>query len=143
MTHTAERVLRDFDTIAVVGLSRDPAKAAHAVPAALQSAGFRIIPINPVVGPGSVLLGEAVYRGLVEAVEAGETVEVVNVFRPPAEAASVAREAVRVGARALWLQQDIVSAEARAIAEEAGLLYVEDECMAVVRAQYGIVKHGA
>ena len=59
MTHTAERVLRDFDTIAVVGLSRDPAKAAHAVPAALQSAGFRIIPINPVVGPGSVLLGEA------------------------------------------------------------------------------------
>ncbi|WP_298180542.1 CoA-binding protein [Saccharomonospora sp.] len=140
MTHTAERVLRDFDTIAVVGLSRDPAKAAHAVPAAMRDAGFRVIPINPVAEPGSVLLGEVVYRGLAEAVEAGETVEVVNVFRPSAEAASIAREAVRVGARALWLQQDIVSLEARSIAEGAGLLYVEDECMAVVRNQYGIEK---
>ncbi|TWE30064.1 CoA-binding protein [Prauserella muralis] len=132
---TAERILRDFTTIAVVGLSRDPAKAAHSVPAAMQSAGFRVIPVNPTADE---LLGERVYRSLADI---PDSVEVVNVFRPSPEAAGVAREAVRIGAKALWLQQDIVSAEARAIAEEAGLLYVEDRCMAVVRAITAIRKN--
>ncbi len=129
-----ERILREFRTIAVVGLSRDASKAAHAIPARLQRSGFRIIPVNPFVAS---LLGETAYPRLAEV---PFSVEVVLVFRPSAEAASIARQAVAIGAKALWLQQGIVSAEARQIAESAGLLYVEDRCMGVERAVYGITK---
>ena len=129
-----ERILREFRTIAVVGLSRDPTKVAHAIPARMQRAGFRVIPVNPFAGH---VLGEKSYKILAEV---PFSVEVVLVFRPSAEAAAVARAAVAIGAKALWLQQGIVSAEARQIAEAAGLLYVEDRCMGVERAVHGIVK---
>jgi predicted CoA-binding protein len=131
---TTERILREFRTIAVVGLSRDPSKAAHAIPARMQRAGFRIVPLNPFV---SNLLGEQAYGKLADV---PFPVEVVLVFRPSAEAAGIAREAVAIGAKALWLQQGIVSEEARHIAESAGLLYVEDRCMGVERAVHGISK---
>ena len=68
------------------------------------------------------------------------SVEVVLVFRPSEEAAAVAKAAVAIGAKALWLQQGIVSAEARRLAEAAGMLYVEDRCMGVERAVHSIVK---
>lgn len=129
-----ERILRDFRTIAVVGLSRDPSKAAHAIPARLQRAGFRILPVNPSVGD---VLGERSYARLADV---PEPIEVVLVFRPSAEAPDIAKQAVAIGAKALWLQQGIVSAEARSTAEAAGLLYVEDRCMGVERAVHGIVK---
>ncbi len=129
-----ERILRDFRSIAVVGSSRDPTKAAHAIPARLQRAGFRIIPVNPHV---SSLLGEKSYASLAD-VPFG--VDVVLVFRPSAEAAAVAKAAVAIGAKALWLQQGIVSDEARSLAEAANMLYVEDRCMGVERAVHGISK---
>jgi predicted CoA-binding protein len=129
-----EQILRDFRTIAVVGLSRDPSKAAHAIPARMQRAGFRVIPVNPFV---SEVLGEKAYAKLAD-VPLG--VEVVLVFRPSADAAEVAKQAVAIGAKALWLQQGIVSDEARQIAQAAGLLYVEDRCMGVERAVHGITK---
>lgn len=127
MNETAERILRQYRTIAVVGLSTNPDKAAHSVPAAMQAAGFRVIPVHP---SAEEILGERAYRSLADV---PEPVEVVEVFRPSSEAEGVAREAVQVGAKALWLQQGIASAQARAIAEDAGLDYVEDSCMAVVR----------
>jgi predicted CoA-binding protein len=129
-----ERILREFRSVAVVGLSRDPSKAAHAIPARLQRAGFRIIPVNPSV---DTLLREKSYASLADV---PFSVEVVLVFRPSEEAAAVARAAVGIGAKALWLQQGIVSAEARQIAEAAGMLYVEDRCMGVERAVHGITK---
>jgi predicted CoA-binding protein len=132
---TVERVLREFRTIAVVGLSRDPSKAAHAIPARLQRSGFRVIPVNPFI---TEVLGEKSYAALRDV---PFSVEVVLVFRPAAQAADVARDAVAIGAKALWLQQGIVSTEARQIATEAGLLYVEDRCMGVERAVYGVT-HG-
>lgn len=135
MTDTAaQRILRAAETIAVVGCSRDPAKEAHSVPAALQAAGFRIVPINPVADE---LLGEPVYHALDQV---PMPIDVVEVFRPSKEAAALAREAVAVGAGAVWLQQGITSAEAKTIAEQANLGYVEDQCMAVVRALAGITK---
>jgi uncharacterized protein len=124
----AERILRSYRTVAVVGLSRSIDKAAHSVPRALQAFGFRIIPVNPVA---DTLLGERVYRKLADI---PEPVEVVLVFRPPGEAADVAKQAVAIGAKALWLQMGIASGEARQIAERAGLLYVEDRCIGVERA---------
>jgi uncharacterized protein len=129
-----ERILREFRTIAVVGLSRDPSKAAHAIPARMQRAGFRVIPVNPFVAE---VLGEKSYASLAEV---PFSVEVVLVFRPSEDAAAVAKDAVAIGAKALWLQQGIVSDDARALAEAAGMLYVEDRCMGVERAVHGIVK---
>ncbi|MGH8920799.1 MAG: CoA-binding protein [Acidimicrobiales bacterium] len=130
-----EEILASAKTIAVVGLSRDPAKAAHGVPATLQAHGFRIIPVHP---SATELLGEKVYRSLKDI---PEPVDLVDVFRPSREAAGIAADAVAIGAKALWLQQGIVSAEARQIAEDAGLEYVENRCTAVVRAVAGISKN--
>jgi hypothetical protein len=131
---TAERILRELDTIAVVGASRDPSKAAYDVPAQLQAAGFRIVPVNP---HAETLLGERVYRTLAEIPFA---IDVVLVFRPSQETPEIARQAVAIGAKALWLQLGIASEEARRIAETAGLLYVEDTCSAVVRSTLRIRK---
>jgi len=127
-----KRMLEEFDTITVVGLSVDPMKSAHSVPAAMQAYGWRLIPVNP---HADEILGETVYRRLAD-VPGG--VGFVNVFRPSADCPDIARQAVAAGAKALWLQLGIVSAEARAIAESAGLLYVEDRCIAVERARHAI-----
>jgi uncharacterized protein len=129
-----ERILRTFETIAVVGASRDPSKAAHDVPRQLQRAGFRIVPLNPFA---TELFGAPVYRTLAEIPFAIDT---VLVFRPSAEAPAIARAAVAIGAKALWLQLGLHSEEARHIAEGAGLLYVEDTCSAVVRSLHQITK---
>lgn len=130
----AERVLRDFSVVAVVGLSRDPAKAAHAVPAGLKAAGFRIVPVNP---EANSLLGEPAFATLADI---PFPVELVLVFRPARFAPAIAEQAVAIGAKGLWLQQGIASSEARRIATQAGLQYVEDRCAGVERALYGIVK---
>ena len=127
-----KRILTKFGTITVVGLSSDPVKSAHSVPAAMQAYGWRVIPVNP---HADTLLGEPVYRTLADV---PEQVDFVNVFRPSADAAEIARQAVAVGAKALWLQLGIASEEARAIAESHGLIYVEDRCIAVERARHAL-----
>jgi uncharacterized protein len=132
-----QEVLERSTTIAVVGASRDPNKAGGSVPEGLQRRGFRVIPINPFA---EVLFGERVYRSLAEV---PEKIDLVDVFRPAADAPEIARQAVAVGAKALWLQEDIRSEEARSIAEAAGLDFVEDECTAVVTALYRISKNPA
>jgi predicted CoA-binding protein len=121
----AERILTTYDTITVVGASRAPAKAAHSVPAHMQQHGWRVIPVNP---HADKILGERVYRALADI---PEQVGLVDVFRPSAATPDFARQAVAAGATALWLQLGIASAEARRIAEDAGLLYVEDRCLII------------
>ena len=137
MSRSAKDVLESSTTIAVVGASRDPNKAGGSVPEGLQRRGFRIIPINPFA---DVLFGEPVYRTLADV---PDRIDLVDVFRPAADAPGIARQAVAVGAKALWLQLDIRSEEARRIAEAAGLDYVEDECTAIVSALYRIRKNTA
>jgi predicted CoA-binding protein len=131
---TATQILEAATTIAIVGASRDPRKPGGSVPVGLQNRGYRIIPINPFADE---LFGERVYRTLSEV---PEKIDIVDVFRPAADAPEIARQAVVVGAKALWLQLDIRSDEARRIAEAAGLDYVEDACTAVVTALYRIRK---
>jgi len=126
------RILEESATFAVVGLSSDPTKAAHSVPAAMAAYGWRVIPVNP---HADRLLGETVYRRLADI---PDPVDVVNVFRPAREAPDIARQAVDIGAKALWLQLGIISPEARRIATDAGLLYVEDRCTAVERARHAV-----
>jgi uncharacterized protein len=128
----APEVLASAKTIAVVGASRDPRKAGGSVPEGLQRRGFRIIPINPFANE---LFGERVYRTLADV---PEKVDLVDVFRPAGDAPDIARQAVAIGAKALWLQEEIRSEEARRIAEEAGLEFVEDECTAVIASLYQI-----
>jgi predicted CoA-binding protein len=120
-----ERILTSYDTITVVGASRAGHKAAHSVPAHMQRHGWRIIPVNP---HADKILGEQVYRRLADV--PGQ-VGLVEVFRPSEQTPDIARQAVAAGATALWLQLGIASAEARSIAEDAGLLYVEDRCMLI------------
>jgi predicted CoA-binding protein len=137
MSKTGKEILEVSMVIAVVGASRDPDKAGGSVPAGLQQRGFRIIPINPFA---DTLFGERVYRSLAEV---PERIDIVDVFRPAADAPDIARQAVAVGAKALWLQLDIRSDEARRIAEAGGLDYVEDECTAVTSSLYRIRKAAA
>ncbi len=137
MSKTAKEILEASTVIAVVGASRDPNKAGGSVPMGLQQRGFRIIPINPYA---DTLFGERVYRSLAEV---PEKIDLVDVFRPAADAPEIAKQAVAVGAKALWLQLDIRSDEARRIAEGGGLDYVEDECTAVTTALYRITKRAA
>lgn len=129
---TPQQILGEAAVIAVVGASRDPGKPAHTVPLQMQRHGWRIIPVNPHTDE---LFGEKVYRSLADI---PHPVDLVNVFRPADDAVEVVRDAVAIGAPAVWLQLDIVSPEARRIAEEAGIDYVEDRCIAVERAVAGL-----
>lgn len=105
------------------------------MPEGLQRRGFRIIPINPFA---EVLFGERVYHSLAEV---PDKIDLVDVFRPAADAPEIARQAVAIGAKALWLQLDIRSEEARRIAESAGLDFIEDECTAVVASLHRVRKN--
>ena len=125
---SAQQILAEAKVIAVVGASRDPYKPAHTVPLQMIQYGWRIIPVNPFVDE---VFGVPTVPTLADI---GEPVDLVNVFRPARDAAEVARQAVAIKAPAIWLQSGIFSAEARQIAEEAGLDYVEDRCLAVERA---------
>jgi uncharacterized protein len=137
MPSEPREILEYARSIAVVGASRDPGKPGGSVPIALKTHGYRLFPVNPTA---DVLFGEPVYRSLADV---PEKVDVVQVFRPADEAPEIARQAVAIGARALWLQLGIKSDEARRIAEAAGLDYVEDRCMGVERALHQIDKRAA
>ncbi|MEP6600011.1 MAG: CoA-binding protein [Actinomycetota bacterium] len=127
-----EQLLRTYDTITVVGASRNADKAAHTVPAQMQRHGWRIVPVNPFA---TEIFDVPAYPSLADLPgPAG----FVDVFRPAHTTPDLARQAVAAGATALWLQLGIVSAEARAIAEQAGLAYVEDRCVAVERARLAL-----
>jgi len=133
---TPEEILRDASTIAVVGASRHPDKVAHSVPHQIMRYGWNVIPVNPSIDE---LWGVRAYPTLADV---PVQVDLVNVFRPAADAPEIARQAVAIGAKAFWLQQDIVSAEARTIIEHAGIDYVEDQCIAVVRAVHALTRLG-
>jgi predicted CoA-binding protein len=110
----------------VVGASPDPGRASYGVLSYLVRAGYRVVPVNPLADE---VLG---LRCLASLAELEEPVDLVDVFRRPEHCGAVAREAVAAGAGALWLQLGIVSEEARRVAEEAGMDYVENACTAVV-----------
>jgi len=126
------RIYAETKTIAVVGASADESKAGHQIPRYLQSQGYRVLPVNP---RGGELFGERVFHALDEI---DVPVDVVDVFRPAQEALEIARQAIAIGAKVLWLQMGIVSEEARQIAEAAGLTVVMNRCMGATHAQLGL-----
>ena len=119
-------------TLAVVGLSDDPAKASYRVSAYMQAQGFRILPVNP--GVESVL-GEKSYASLTElARDLPELPDVVNVFRLPKAIPAIVEEMLELGMKNLWVQQGIVNEEAARTAEAGGIRVVMDRCIMVEHA---------
>lgn len=131
MDEAIDRILDRTRRIAIVGLSSNPSRASHGVAAALQRAGYEIVPVNPNEGE---VLGEPAHPSLADV---PGPIDLVDVFRREEALPDVARAAVAVGAPALWNQLGLRSPEARAIASEAGLDYVEDRCLKVEVARRG------
>ena len=122
-------LLGEARVIAVVGASSKEWRPSHGVAAYLQEHGYRIVPVNP---HETEVLGERVYPTLLDIPE-DVHVDVVDVFRRAEHTPEVAREAVAIGARLLWLQEDIVSEEAARIASEGGLDVIMGVCIKKVR----------
>jgi predicted CoA-binding protein len=133
---TPRQILAEAHTIAVVGASRDPQKPAHWVPQMLQEQGWHLVPVNP---HAERLFGEHVYARLSDV---PVHVDVVQVFRPAAEAEELVREAAAIHADAIWLQLGITNPQAQHLAHEFGLDYVEDACMGMERALADMVHGG-
>ncbi len=119
-------------SIAVVGASQNAAKAAHRIPRYLQEQGYRIVPVSP---RGGEILGEHVYPTL-EDVDV--PIDVVDVFRPPAEAAGIARSAIELGAKVLWYQLGTHTDEGIDLAAAAGLTVVAYRCMGATHGRLGL-----
>lgn len=126
------QLLLDTKVIAVVGLSANPDRASNQVAWYLHHQGYRLFGVNPACPEQELFGGVPVVASLDEI---PEPIDIVDVFRRPEYTPDVARAAVAVGARALWLQLGIRNEEARVIAEEVGLAYVEDRCLKVDHAR--------
>lgn len=129
------QILQRYRNIAIVGISADPYRASHFVAIYLQAEGYNIIPINPRYA-GQTLLGKRVYASLTAAREAGAEIEVVDVFRKSEDVPPVAEEAIKVGARVLWLQLGIVNDEVGRQAQAAGLTFVQNRCIKIEHARF-------
>jgi uncharacterized protein len=128
---TLRSILSQTRTIAVVGLSSKPHRDSHGVARYLQHQGYKVVPVNP---NEPEVLGETAYPSLLD-VPTEVAIDIVDVFRKAEETPPVAEQAVSIGARVLWLQEGIVSDEARRIAEEGGLTVVMDLCIRTTRAR--------
>ena len=122
-------LLGEVHTIAVVGLSSRPNRRSFAVATYLADHGYRIVPVNP---NETEVLGERAYGSLLE-IPRDLAIDVVDVFRRASETPEVARQAVAIGAKVLWLQEGIVSDEAAAIASAAGIEVIMGVCIKQVR----------
>lgn len=129
------QLLQQYHHIAIVGISADPYRPSHFVAIYLQAEGYNIVLINPSYA-GQRLLGKRVYASLTEAKEAGEEIEIVDVFRKAEDVPPVAEEAIAIGAKVLWLQLGIRNDEAGRRAQEAGLTFVQDRCMKIEHARF-------
>jgi hypothetical protein len=127
---TIRRVLSTTKTIAIVGLSPKPERPSYFVGTYLQYEGYRIVPVNP---RASEILGERSYPDLVSI---PEPVDMVDVFRQPEECVEIARQAIQIGAKTLWLQLRVVNLDAGRIASDAGLNVVMDRCVKIEHGRY-------
>ena len=121
-----EALLRRVKTIAVLGLSDTPGKPSHNVASTLQKFGYRIVPVNPTAHE---ILGERAWPDLDAALKNAGPIDVVDVFRKPEAVAGIVDDAIRLGVKALWLQEGVVNPEAAQKAKDAGIFTVMDRCM--------------
>ena len=135
-------LLRRCRTIAVVGASPKPDRPSHGVVLALVSAGWRVLPVNPSADAlANGVAGLPCYPNLASAAASlppGDRIDLVDVFRRSEDCAAVAADAIAVGAGAIWLQLQIVSLDAAALADDAGVPFVQDRCTAIEARRLGV-----
>ncbi len=120
---TEEKILKTYRKVAVVGLSPKPDRPSHQVASYLKEQGYRIIPVNTYA---KEILGETCYPHLSSI---PEPVDVVDIFRRPEAVLPIVEEAIKIGAKAVWMQEGVINEEAASLAKGAGLLVVMDRCM--------------
>ena len=119
-----KNILSKYKSIAMVGVSKDPKKTSTIVMKYMQDYGFKVYPVNP-SAKGEKILGEEVYA---KVTDINKNVDIVDVFRPSREAYSIAEDAVKIGAKVLWLQLGIRDQNAKKLVEENKMEYVENKC---------------
>ncbi|MBC7502418.1 MAG: CoA-binding protein [Herminiimonas sp.] len=139
-TDLISTILAQSRTIAVVGLSEKPERPSHGVARYLQAQGYRIVPVNPACA-GTMVLGEPCYANLIEAstalTDAGQpNIDVVDCFRRADAIAPVMDDAIRIGARYVWMQIGVVNEPAAEQARAAGLGVVMDRCIKIEHAAW-------
>ena len=127
-----KEVLKKYKNIALVGASKDLTKTSSVVMKYLQDYGFKVYPVNPSM-KGESILGEKVFGNIKEI---DGPIEIVDVFRPSNEAAEIAKDAIKVKAKVLWLQLDIRNQEAKKIVETKDIIYIENKCTKIEYEKY-------
>jgi len=130
-----ETLLRESKTIAVVGLSNSPWRPSYGVTEYMKAMGYRIIPVNP---NETGILGEKSFASLDDI---PEPVDIVNIFRRPEFVPEIVEAAIRIGAKGVWMQEEVVHEEAAARARAAGLAVVMDRC--ILKDHRSAVRSGA
>ena len=127
-----KEVLKKYKNIALVGASKDLTKTSSIVMKYLQDYGFKVYPVNPSM-KGESILGEKVFGNIKEI---DGPIEIVDVFRPSNEAAEIAKDAIKVKAKVLWLQLDIRNEEAKKIVKTNDIIYIENKCTKIEYEKY-------
>ena len=117
-------ILSKYKTIAMVGVSKDTKKTSTIVMKYMKNYGFKVYPVNP-SAKGEKILGEEVYAKITDI---KKNVDIVDVFRPSKEAYEIAKDAVKIGAKVLWLQLGIRDENAKKLIEENKMEYIENKC---------------
>ena len=127
-----KEVLKKYKKVALVGASKDLTKTSSVVMRYLQDYGFKVYPVNPSMR-GEKILGEKVFGNIKEI---DGPVEIVDVFRPSNEVVEIAKDAIKVNAKVLWLQLDISNREAKKIVETNDIIYIENKCTKIEYEKY-------
>ena len=127
-----KEILKKYKNIALVGASKDLTKTSSIVMKYLQDYGYKVYPVNPSM-KGESILGEKVFGNIKEI---DGPIEIVDVFRPSNEAAEIAKDAIKVKAKVLWLQLDIRNEEAKKIVETNDIIYIENKCTKIEYEKY-------
>lgn len=118
-----DRILKEYHTVAIVGASPNPERPSHKVANYLTQQGYNVIPVNPKV---EQILGKTSYPDLSSI---PEPVEVVDIFRRSEEVMPIVEEAIKIGAKVVWMQEGVINEGAASRARDAGLLVVMDKCL--------------
>ena len=119
-----KNILSKFKSIAMVGVSKDPKKTSTIVMRYMQEYGFKVYPVNP-SAEGEKILGEKVYAKITDI---NQSVDIVDVFRPSKEVYEIAEDAVKIGAKVLWLQLGIRDENSKKLIEDNEMEYIENKC---------------
>ena len=127
-----KNILNNYKSIAMVGVSKDLKKTSTIVMNYMQDYGFKVYPVNP-SAKGEIILGEEVYAKITDI---NKNIDIVDVFRPSEEVYGIAKDAVKIGAKVLWLQLGIRDENAKKLVEENNMEYIENKCTKIEYQKY-------